>query len=216
MKNNPEEIPSEVFDWMQQNSFETLNNVQQDIVLRHFSKEEYNEFYFIRNEVKQNETLPWSDNKERVAIDLLDRFDEKHNVKDLRKNILNSQVVFWKAAAVFVFFLTALSYAYVMKKPGEMISKSTILTDTVYVTKEMKSSPEKIHDTVYIYKTAKEKRSKAQKEYNRGVVSGSIIDEEYDEMEVLPVSELENELNGHKNNSSKDDSLTKNYSLITL
>jgi hypothetical protein len=215
MKNNMEEIPSEIFDWMQAHTFEELDKTQQDIILPYFSKEEYNEFYTIHREAKITETL--SPGKERVAKILGRHFDEKHNAGNVHKGLLNRQIVFWKAAAVFVFFITIISYAYIMKKPGEVISKWSALTDTIYVTKEVQSSPEKIHDTVYIYKTTEEKSINRKKENHYDITDGKMVQgEENEDIEVLPVSELENELNGPKKNSRKDDSLSKAYSIITL
>jgi hypothetical protein len=123
--------------------------------------------------------------------------------------------VFWKAAAIFVFFTTAWAFAYVLKKPVGTITNTLELVDTVYVKKEAMTGPEKIHDTVFIYKT---KEDKPGKQTSDSVMMAKEVMplENTDELDVLPVSEFGNEMNGPKNNSRKDDSLSKNYKLIAL
>jgi hypothetical protein len=212
MKDNAEEIPTEVFDWIQFYTFEELNKSQQEKVLLYFSEEEYRTFGRWQEEIKNEAGRFESTNKERIAARLGRVFDEKHNTKS---RWMYQPVTFWKAAAVFIFFTTVFAFSYILKKPTGLTTNTREVVDTVYVKKEVTAGPEKIHDTVVIYKTRENKSNHQRRD---PIVTGEDVIrlENDDDLDILPVSAFENEMNGPKNNSRKDDSITKNYKSIAL
>lgn len=220
MKFNPEHIPAVVFDWLQTYDFEELTAEQKQEVLFHFAMEEYGE---LRHTVSQINLLRQSDESEgrlQRKQDLLARFDALHAPAGKQRSIFSGQVV-WKAAAVFLFFLSAaLFYQKMTAKSTESTALASAI-DTLYVVKEVASAPVRIYDTVFIQAKKHSERATnpidSRLALRQDTGSETVVDQmAIEELPFVSVRELESKSNQPKRNSMKDDSLLRRYSYVTM
>lgn len=218
MKSNPEQIPTAVFDWLQTHDFEDLNAAQKQETLLHFGVEEYAE---LRRTVTKINRAALQTRLGRKQ-DLLARFDALHAPGATAGRVFSiTRLVVWKAAAVFLFFLSAALFYQKMTAKNAESSALASAIDTLYVVKEVASAPVRIYDTVFIQAKKQGVRASIpiESQFALRQDTGSELGAEPfagDQSPFVSVRELENKSNQPKRNSMKDDSLLRRYSFVTM
>lgn len=215
MKNNIENIPNEVFDHLQKHSFGQLNKQQQEEVLKYITSEEYDEMHLAFAGISSATESILFEGKQKVKDNLLQAFDQKHTAGS-SQSFLKRPVVFWKAAAAFIVFTSVFALAYVMKGSTGQSKNIFSVTDTVYVTKEVASTPEKVYDTVYIYKEVKPAKQNA--DIKETITNSKVTSPvgNMNDLDIITIKEFENSINTTRGNSLKDDSLIRKFAPSTL
>jgi hypothetical protein len=218
MKSDSENIPVQLFDWLEKYNFTSLDSVQQAEVLAWFSADDYAELrqsiLAIRS-VKQKES-----GSSRVARkqDLLNRFDERHKKPAAAMLFLSRPIALWKVAAVLLLFSSGWMTHHFLKVKTPVPAAGIAAIDTIYVTREVMPALEKIYDTVYIrQQPVPSPLPKIQ--YNRKmepVRETSQARMMPQDMNVLSIKELDSTPNRQKSNSIKDDSLLKKYPFVSI
>jgi hypothetical protein len=199
-KNNlvMENIPTYIFDLIEQTPFEQLSTEQQNIVLQHMSKQEYESHYQTANILRKNkEDLLQVNPKQKEQ--LMQAFMNKQQSV---KPIWETPVQLWKAAAIFIL----LGGAWLMHWQSYQHKKVEYVTqlDTVYLEKE---TPVKVYDTVY-YKDESEASyvmNKKQNHQRNNDVSKHPSKHKGEFAEPI-----------RRGVSAKDDSLIQSFKFVTL
>ncbi|HYG15227.1 MAG TPA: hypothetical protein VEC12_05690 [Bacteroidia bacterium] len=213
MKNNIENTPDYIFDWLQQFSFAQLESAMQKEVLLYFELEEYNDlhqgFMAIKTVSKRGTA------RERGKQELLSRFDNKYSKKQPIFNLLTMRVSLWKAASVLLVITGGLLF---LKVNGGQASQGsfTVKTDTVYVTRGVSLNPVEILDTVYIVREESTKPTKAAGAVKKAASETREYIPVPTDVQVLSVDEINGISNQTKGNSIKDDTLVKKFSFVNL
>ena len=76
MKNNPEEIPSSIFDWIEKKSFNSLSLLEQDEVIKYLTQEEYEIMHLDLVRIK-SVAQPRTHSSE-IKYRMLHKFDTKY------------------------------------------------------------------------------------------------------------------------------------------
>lgn len=223
MKNNIENVPSEIFDWINSLSFEALHTDQQERVLQHFSKEEYHELFEsnrnIQNALQQSK---YHSGKE----DLLSLFDEKHPEKKHLSFWKND--VLWKAASVLLLLSTLWFSLRNLKEKALTDTKVVVKYDTVFVEKESittKSKEDILAERIRAKKSPsfqtplKSPTSKIFEPARTSTVpetAYAAIAKPDKDFQILSLSTINSISNTTKRNSMQDDSLERNFKFVSL
>src|SRR5690348_6576448 len=131
MKNNMEQIPDYLFDWMEKAPFSSLANNQQAEVLKYFSKEEYESLHSTAVNVKNISSQSIA-SKGRKR-ELMEEFDRVYKKSSESNYFFMQPVALWKAAVFLILVGSGWLYSLILFKkdagPFQMAS-----ADTVYVT----------------------------------------------------------------------------------
>lgn len=214
MENNPEQIPSYIFDWLELLPFEGLSASRQEEVLRYFSADAYNELHHTVSDIRHTAHKPADHMRNTRKQMLMQRFDEKHKPQATIIRMFNKPVALWKAAAVFLLIGGGWFSYFMLQHKHLPASTLTTFVDTLYVTKEISPDPLKIYDTVYIDRVSEP--AQKQRRHQQSKQQQHITGADMDQLNIVSVKELEHLPNSTKRNSMKDDSLVKQYSFITL
>lgn len=216
MKNNIENTPDYIFDWLGEFSFEELAPAKQKEVLKHFSAEEYNDLHGGYMAVKQAGYRPGKAGRNRKE-ELLTRFDEAYGKQKPVLRLFTLRVSLWKAASVFLVVAGGLLFLKVNGGQPPASGALSSKTDTVYLTREIRQKPVEILDTVYIYQEPNTRTVKTKSKSSVETPSGS---GEYShgqsDIHVLSVDEINGISNQVKGSSIKDDTLVKKFSFVGL
>ncbi len=207
-----EQIPAIIFDWLETLDFIKLNASQQAETLKYFSKEEYRE---MRNAFLDIKTLSIH-NKITNSINregfLLAHFDKHY----ANKKVL-TPIFVWRVAALLLLLLSGGLFFKVLTMKDVILNPQVALVDTVYVNKDVKSTPEIIHDTVYITKQLVVKKNDGQglnysySENNLPTTNLTVTD-----MSVISFKDRDNRANKVRGNSMKDDSLYRKHGFVSM
>ncbi len=218
MNPNPENIPSFVFELIQNYEFKSLSPSQQTEVLKHITQEEFDE---IRTETllllsaKSSFTSP-----RQVAIkaELLETFDRHHATNESKILFFYSASFLWKVASAILLFTAGWLMNQWVPAKNNQSNLSNTKTDTFYITKEIEALPIKIYDTIFIQSEVKETIAKrithpkpepaANSDFTGGNFENST--------QTFSLSELNSTPNQQKRNSIKEDSLLKKYSFNSM
>lgn len=217
-----ENVPTHIFDWIEQMPFEALSQSCQKEVLQYYSAEEYNQLHqaaIIASSYAQqgkNSLTPAPDALESLHAVFDARYPEKKN----KLNVL----IYWKAAAsLLLLAVTIATFGwYKAQHQGPKVITLT-KTDTVFVnnaTDSFSSNPLRIYDTVYLetprqnYKT-QHSHTPQSSTLSNPQVNGSALPN-VQSITTVPFSEKDQPLNRQKNNSIKDDTLVQNFGFVQL
>ena len=145
MMNIMENIPSHVFDLIEEKNFPALTALQQKEVLEYFSTEEYNDLHEAAVSAKYFDT-EIADAVPLIGQKLFRKFDEKYPVQ--KKSFLLYSLELWKVAAIILFLSGGALWLILQAKYHKEVSY-VMIKDTVYVP-SFSSEEIKIHDTVYL------------------------------------------------------------------
>lgn len=215
MKNNFENIPSGIFDWIMMYAFDELTATQQAEVLQYLDRETYNDMYATVTGMAGLKNIPAANGKMHKKQVLLESYDTHHQSKKGFVWFMHTSVALWKAAAIVVLLLSGWVYFYMAGKkenPDQLVAK----VDTVYVTKEIPVEPVKVHDTIYITKYATKNKKDTAFKIQVPVMHNGTLPVNETTPGIVPVETLENRTNQPKGNSMKDDTLLKKFSFVTM
>ncbi len=212
-----ENIPSFIFDLVNQKDFETLTAPEKTKVLAYLSEEEYNELrqgVLLSEAVVFNEQqIPGNDAQKEL---LLRRLKQKHQPFMWWQ----TPVALWKVAASFLLF-GLIGYFYINAKTGHTNKKVLAQTDTVYLEKLLPA--EKVYDTVYLKQTVtavRHEKPKQQTASYRTPQNQQSVDDNalpgVNNLNLLSVSDYDKVINNKKGKSMKDDTLITTIGFVTL
>lgn len=205
MKNNYEEIPSSVFDCLNQYAYEQLNAEQKTLVSAWFSPNEYNELHLVcLAATKQTESR-----KESIKQNLLHQFAQQH--QRASKNWFRQEIALWKVAATLL-LIGGLSYPWLAPKKNKQ-APLLAQVDTVYI----ETQPTTVYDTIYLTGATKSKSAKApvRTGYKAKQVATNYLPEQTD-IKINSIQDLEAEPNQIRGNSLKHDTLLNTYGFVRL
>jgi len=217
MEHSKENIPSVIFDWIEVKDFASLTSVEQKIVLKYLTEQEYDELYEGASGIQSIYEMDGMDHNDRIKESLLARFEKRTASSDDNNRLIILPSMIWKAASVMV-FLTCCWMFYELRKKNDTITYLMSHVDTMYLTTEPEPLEVKVFDTVYLKKEIA-KREKTQKvpdnkrvsrpsKYSNVSVSSDI--------NVLSIKDYEAVPNKQKRNSLKEDTLMRKYRVMTL
>ena len=212
MNKNTENMPTEIFDWLQTSDFKSLVKDQQKQVLLYFSEEEFNAMHLAADALKMVNSQNNSRGEGLSKAALLERFDKQHTKIVY---FYKQPVFYWQAAAMFLLLLSGWLFYRTYDIKTSLSDRAVASTDTIYVNRDVKSEPEIIHDTVYRYKMIKEAR-KQREELHVSNSSESTQDNHLNYIQAIDLKEIHNAANSIRRNSMKDDSLLKKYGYVTM
>jgi hypothetical protein len=215
MKDNSENIPSAIFDWLEQRSFDDLSVAEKNTVLLHFTEDTYRELHLVASGVR----VAWKPENTSAKIpakqQLLDRFDSLHGNKNVSPGIWRSPVI-WRAAVIFLLGISG-ALAYVLLAQRQYVQPGlAVVRDTVFIDKGMATAAH-IYDTIYLENPVKVSPGipgVARRMPPKQVTAPSSIDNEA--LSVLSIRELKAKPNAQKKNSMKHDSSARKYHFVTL
>jgi hypothetical protein len=217
MKNNIEQLPVEIIDWIQSTNFEELDVTIQTTILKYIEKEEYENMResFLLIQSNNNHI----NNHERIKSNLMNAFDDAYPT---RKKT-NEFSVLWKAASVLLFFST-LWFAYKQQSVEQTVAsiKQNII-DTIYVEKVVQQE-KIIIDTLWRNvkkESSKKLLAKTIPSVSNNKENGSkqvveLAKNEENDFDILTIDQANTLPNKTKRNSMKDDSLEMNYKFVSL
>ncbi|MCG9879544.1 MAG: hypothetical protein MH472_03000 [Bacteroidia bacterium] len=205
--NNFENIPSELFDWLNQSSFEQLNTEQQKTALTWFSPEEYNSLHLASKTVTEEEQkIQRNANRKQQ---LLHYFESTH-----RKNETKFYHLSWIKIAALFLALLGIQFMWTKVYFGKQESQHICKIDTQYVYTQMPNNPIYYYDTVYLTSQSNTKEKSSSRKQQASGQKDNFIS--LPEMKIKDFSELNAEANQIRGNSLKDDTLLNTYSLVRL
>jgi hypothetical protein len=214
MSTKQENIPSEILDWMNESNFDSLQQKQQKLVLKFFSKTEFNDLHFASRQLKA-----FSKKKRNSKEFLLNEFDKVHPSKGKIIYFQNSSI-FWKAAILLLLIGIGFLQFSILSKDSQTHFVAQTIHDTIVEVKNIVSEPLKIHDTILL-----SNKFLAKKEQ---LVSGSKFEEEeidktfesnfqpISDFKVLSIADLKAKPNQVRSGSVRYDSLVKQFQFVSL
>ncbi|MEZ4805288.1 MAG: hypothetical protein R2852_07350 [Bacteroidia bacterium] len=205
-------IPEEIFDYLEDYTFDELNLQQKELVLKAMTAEEYMELFSVISELKIKKQSDGHAIKESNIASLMQAFESKHTTASKSKKVVYMQ--WWNIAAVLVLgSLLAVFLNTFNKKTLETGLTLKPDIDTIYVTKLI-ASESPIADTVFVevpvYKKSKSRYKKvemASTDETRGIFPPS--------EHVVSLDEINDLANIQKGNSLKEESLLKEIGMFT-
>lgn len=214
MNKNFDNIPAEVFDWMQNCSFNKLDAQQQDIVKHYFSIEEYDDLHLATIGISNSLMVAESADDE-IKSNLMARFNKHHHPK--QKSIkLQKPLIYWQAAAMLLLILSIWLFNKNFGLQNLKNASQLLLTDTVYVDRLVSQAPVVLHDTVYRYKYIKTETNHQDEVNDVHNLPLTQPEHNYENIPAMRIKELGNATNITKGNSMKDDSLLKKYNFVSM
>ena len=217
--NNHESIPDFIYECLGKYTFDELNERQKKEVQNFLTREEYSELHteyqFIQKAISPPPLTRKHDRKEII----LAAFDEKHGSRFKPGILLINFQVIGKIAAMLILFGSGWFLHGVFNNSSPQLSAVKNLIDTVFVENNLSEHALSKPDTVF-----KEivKIERYQVNPNAGLLtkqaSNTLADDYYpnQDLQILSLSDLENNLNLPKGNSYKDDTLARLYKLTSL
>lgn len=173
-------MPEQILDLMEQNSFNQLSDTEKKSVLEHISESEYETLH----EAYQNSSSYFSENIEpsaKVKANLSKAFVEKHHKS---ASLLQYRIEIWKIAAVLIPLLFAGVWTLNHKISAQQIA-GIVVHDTIVVQKKIKEV-QHIIDTVIAWKEPAAKKSVVQTSPNNILASNHIQDTNLRQVQQMP------------------------------
>ncbi len=209
--NKPEEnIPTEIFDWINNYSFHNLSAAQQSQVIIWFSPDTYNQIHLAAKQASYNQE--WQARKAAIKDQLLYQFEAKNKSKVWYKKT----IPWWQAAAA-ILVIAGIFTTQLLKQQTAVKENLLAFTDTIYLEKLVASEPIYIYDTVYQKETKNVNQSpvgqqkqteKAMENFKNTALPNQVL--------VQSIHTLESTSNQIKGNSLKDDTLLLTYGFVKL
>jgi hypothetical protein len=209
MNKEEENIPNEIFDWLNTHSFQELNANQQAQVSNWFNPTTYNQIHHAaKHALAVNAMLA---RKAIIKEHILQQFELKNKAVWYKKAI-----PFWQAAAIIIFLSGIFIVQLRMQKTA---SNPNLLafSDTIYLEKLIQSEPIYLYDTVFIKDKKAPKQINTIYQYNNKTEPKTFKNTELpNQVLVQSLHTLESASNQIKGNSLKDDTLLKIYGFVKL
>jgi hypothetical protein len=212
MNTNFEKTPTVIFDWIEKFSFEELTVSQKEEVLNYFSESDYEQMHHTSLSVKAVSKNDSDFNLHRKEF-VMHRFDAYH-LKKSNTFSLWYNANLWQAAAIFLFLISGWLFYHVFDLKKEQALRVIASVDTVYIEREVASTPEIVHDTVYYYKEVRTVSEKVKSNSDNLFRDDAI--QILGKLESRPLIELEAFNNSTLGNSMKDDSLLRKFNFVSM
>lgn len=134
MKTDPEQLPSQIFDWVNACSFESLTAAQQQAVLQHLTAQQYNELHQAAAAVSGTLQLPQTPGHAARKAQLIKRFQEAHQPKG---DPAFRAASLWRLAAVLLLTLSGWMFHWMSGAKPEVQVRTVTQRDTVWVKQEV-------------------------------------------------------------------------------
>lgn len=210
MNKQEENIPDEIFDWLNTHSYQELNANQQSQVNNWFSPNTYNQIHqAAKHAVEANTRLA---RKATIKEHILHQFELKNKAVIWYKKA----IPIWQAAAITLFMMGLFTTQLLMQKS---VSNANLMafSDTIYLEKIVQSEPIYLYDTVFIKDNKAPKQINASNQDNKKTESPTFKNTELpNQVLVQGLHTLESASNQIKGNSLKDDTLLKIYGFVKL
>jgi hypothetical protein len=213
MNNQEENIPIEIFDWINTFSFEELEAKQQAQVIIWFTPDTYNQIHLAAKQA----SLFQASLSRKAAIK--EHLSYQFELNNKNKPWLNKTIPWWQAAAAILIVSAFFIHLLIQQKTPKN-NPLLSLTDSTYLKKQMASKPIEpiiIYDTVYLQETKQliysqlKKQKLFKKESERATNAALPI-----QVLVQSMETLESTYNQIKGNSLKDDTLLHTYGFVRL
>ncbi|MFM2224007.1 MAG: hypothetical protein RJA07_209 [Bacteroidota bacterium] len=213
MPTSEQNIPTQIFDWMSESNFDSLQKNEQNVVLQFFTKEEFDELNFASTQIKSF-TKKQTGSKQF----LLSEFDKQHGQKEKQFFFTDSSML-WKAAVLLLLMGVGILQFSILNKNGTTDVVAQTIHDTIFSVKNIVTEPIKIHDTVLI---AYQKPETENFENKGKIESVKIMENEKlnnlpkPDFNVLTISDLQSKPNRQRSGSVRYDTLLKQFQFVTL
>lgn len=217
--NNHKSLPDFIYDYLGKYTFEELNESQKNELKSFVTEEEYSELHAEYHLIKKAISPPPIMYNQAHKKIILAAYDEKQRSR-FKPGILqiNFQVI-GKIAAMLIMFGSGWILHGVFNNSSSELSAVKNLIDTVFVENNLSEHMYSKPDTV-IKEIVKIERYKTNPDNSLLTQSttNTRVDELYpnQDLQILSLSDLENNLNLPKGNSYKDDTLARLYKLTSL
>ncbi len=224
MKTNIENLPNEIFDWIELGAFKNLSRTQKNLVLEYMSQKEYDEMHEGFQQVHIQGASKTEINITKHHAHIMQAWDQQYEQKSTQFQI--TTVWLWKAAAI-LFAISTLLLGY-KNYSNQIQSHVLVKHDTLFIEKAMQAPLQLAYDTM-----AKLLPSKAQNNtiaaqvplrntYKRThkLVSNMLEKKQTasnaPELHIVNLSTINRIENQTRHTSKKDDSLEKNFKFASL
>ncbi len=211
MKNNIENIPSEVFDWLSSKSFDQLDSQQKLVVLQYITLEEYQELAHTTYEI--NKLMhPTQNNRIQSRERIMRTFDEVYSKP--RQRFISSSFLRYAAIVILSIGLGYQLRFWLQPSTSNQVVFQPVV-DTVYVHKESEafnSTLPEYKDSIFS-KVNSNTGSGVKRKYANKFVSEKKMNLNFN---VVSVQEAKNMANIPKGNNCKSDSLRRKFVYVSL
>lgn len=128
-------MPSEIFDWMNNGSFELLDEAQKAFVLQHMTASEFNELAANAATIRRGISQGHSIRHAEIKRDLLKQFHRQNQTTFFSWHAMNNSPI-WRSAAVLLIFFSGWIGHRIINSGPTPTTPFTIITDTVYINAE--------------------------------------------------------------------------------
>jgi len=215
MNPSPEQIPNEIFDWLQTKSYDQLNQNQQQELASFFTEQEYTVMHQIafQSKVVSNENIS---RKARIKENLLLKLDQQQSKRKTPLILVKWHA--WKVAASFILIL---GITVLLLKNSFRFEPNTnnLITkiDTVFIEKLVEVEPIKIYDTVYLTQNFRKENKGNRKVQNIEMkMDNRNQASTQTDLNIQSIEDIESLPNKNRSNSIKDDTLLKQYGFVSL
>jgi hypothetical protein len=218
MKNNIEQIPNLIFDWIEIYSFQDLNETQQQQVLQHFSMDEYNDMHATANALTNIAMQASNKNNKQELLNLFDQQFTNHN-----KHKFN----LWHAASILLFICSSIFMYNSFNKSNSSAQLVNNIHDTIFIEKNMTQANNIINDTIEIIKNVMTTKNIVKHHTKQLIAKHNYfnIKTEISNLNNIPKSRMTPQVdlqflnakcNNSKNNSRAKSVLEKQFELVSL
>lgn len=213
---NTNRSEEEIYELLEQFSFEQLDKIQQEKVLRHLDEETYTQMHNAFKVLTGANQPQGVRGKAQIKREI---FDSANNQKSevVLFGFLHRSVSLGRVAILVLPLIAALLWS-LLREPSMQYVETTIqATDTLYIAKN-KVVQEVISDTVYSY-VKQPKPAHVQRRKALPAVSSQAQDElqpGVPGLHVVSTAEINAATNQSKNNSLEHDSLAKKFRFVSL
>lgn len=211
-----ENIPTHIYDWIEQIPYESLTAEQEQEVLQHLGKAEYIQLHLAAVEAKQFFAAKPQANTTDVFAALTEKFDEKYGKKNTP--ILLPLRLWQAAAAVLLLAVGYMGFLLVNNPPTTSGEQTVLQRDTVYIENQLPAKEIKVYDTIFIKQPSfvKEKKSNTTLADSFEITDFGIYTGTFDGLGTLSITDKDAPQNAIKNQSIEGDTFIREFGFVTL
>lgn len=210
---NTNESIEQIYDWLEQFSFDELSQEQKRQVLQSMDEETYSEMHAAFATLTGKEQPVPVRGKEKVRDAIFHSVQDKEKSPSILAVFLHRSITLGKAAIVVLALLTALIWSLSRERIQQISGPVEHLTDTIYVTQNQ-VVPEVVKDTVYMVQSSGKSQPDKIRETPSAVANHQVND--VPGLHIVTADERNARSNQIKQNSLKHDSLAKRFEFISM
>ena len=211
---NTNESPEEIYDLLEQFSFEQLGQQQQKMVLQSLDKQTYDEMHDAFKALKGANHPEGVRGKAQIKREIFDQV-ENQRLGIVLPAYFKRSVSIGKAAILVLSLLSALLWSLLREPSRQLAQPINQPPDTVFLTQH-KIVPEIVRDTIYTHiNQSKSSTPDRPNHISRKSLQGQ-DQHRAPGVHIVSASELDATTNQSKNNSLKHDSLARQFKFVSL